>query len=69
MRLLSFLSLFVKCVKDAVRLHCPTLPGRIISLMNCNVASDISSIRSELLSGFESVVLNDYKFGMLDILA
>ncbi|XP_029341770.1 transformation/transcription domain-associated protein isoform X2 [Acyrthosiphon pisum] len=64
-RLLFFFSQFVKGIKDGVRVYCPSLPGRIISLMNCNVASDISNIRSELLSGFESVVLNDYKHEFL----
>lgn len=64
-RLLFFFSPFVKGIKDGVRIHCPTLPGRIISLMTCNVTSDVSNIRSELLSGFESVVLNDYKYEFL----
>ncbi|XP_025202207.1 transcription-associated protein 1-like [Melanaphis sacchari] len=64
-RLLFFFSSFLKCTKDGVRLHCPTLPSRIISLMNCNIASNISSIRSELLSAFESFVLIDYKHEFL----
>jgi len=63
-RLLFFFSPFVKGIKDGVRKYCPSMPGRIISLMNCNVTSDVTSIRSELLSGFESVVLNDFKHGM-----
>lgn len=64
-RLLFFFSIFLKCTKDGVRLHCPTLPSRIISLMNCNIASNISSIRSELLSAFESFILIDYKYEFL----
>lgn len=63
-RLLFFFSIFLKDNKDVIRLYCSTLPGRIISLLNCNMSSDVSSLRTELLSGFESVILIDYKCGM-----
>lgn len=62
-RLLLFFAIFLKDNKDEIRLHCSTLPGRIISLFNCNLSSDISSLRTELLTGFESIILIDYKSG------
>lgn len=62
-RLLFFFSIFLKDNKDAAQLHCTTLPGRVISLLSCNMSSDNSSLRTELLSGFESVILIDYKCG------
>lgn len=62
-RLLFFFAIFLKDNKDAIRLHCSSLPGRVIGLLNCNMSSDVSSLRTELLSGFESVILIDYKCG------
>lgn len=67
-RLLFFFSIFLKDNKDAIRLYCSTLPGRVISLLSCNMASDVSSLRTELLSGFESLILIDYKSGMFGLL-
>lgn len=62
-RLLFFFAIFLKDNKDEIRIYCSSLPGRIISLLNCNLSSDVSSLRTELLSGFESVILIDYKSG------
>lgn len=63
-RLLFFFSIFLKDNKEAIRLHCSTLPGRVISLLSCNMSSDVSVLRTELLTGFESLILIDYKCGM-----
>lgn len=63
-RLLFFFSIFLKDNKDVIQLHCSTLPGRVICLLSCNMSSDVSSLRTELLSGFESIILIDYKCGM-----
>jgi len=67
-RLLFFFSIFLKDNKDAAQLLCTTLPGRVIGLLSCNVSPDNSSLRTELLSGFESVILIDYKCGMVGLL-
>ncbi|XP_050530942.1 transcription-associated protein 1-like isoform X2 [Daktulosphaira vitifoliae] len=60
-RLLPFFSLFLKENRDAISVHCTTLAGRIIHLMGSNIFSDVSNLRTELLTGFESIILADHK--------
>ncbi|VVC27366.1 Armadillo-type fold,Armadillo-like helical [Cinara cedri] len=60
-KLLSFFSIILKDHKNTVYVHCSPLPGRLISLLSCNMSSDDSSLRLELLSGLEYVILSDYK--------
>lgn len=62
-RLLSFFAIFLKDNKDVVSSHFSTLPGRVITLLNCNMSTDVSNLRTELLTGFESLILIDYKYG------
>lgn len=64
-RLLPFFAIFLKDNKDATNLHFSTLPGRVITLLNCNMSSDVSNLRTELLTGFESLILIDYKYGLI----
>lgn len=63
-KLLSFFSIILREHKEEVHEHCSSLAGRLISLLNCNISSDESSLRLELLSGLEYVILSDYKSGM-----
>lgn len=62
-KLLSFFSIILRDHKEELHVHCSSLPGRLISLLNCNISSDDSSLRLELLSGLEYVILSDYKCG------
>lgn len=63
-RLLGFFSLLIKDHRDEIYQHCSPIAGKVISLLNCNMSADISGLRTELLSGFESIILIDYKYGM-----
>lgn len=62
-RLMSFFSLLIKDHRDKIHHHCSPIAGKVINLLNCSMSGDISGLRTELLSGFESIILIDYKYG------
>lgn len=66
-RLLSFFSIFIKDNQDSIKSQNSTLSSRVIRLLNCSMASDVSSLRTELLSGFESVILTNFKSGKFSL--
>jgi hypothetical protein len=67
-RLLGFFSLMIKDHKDDIFQHCSSFASKVISLLNCNISADVSGLRIELLSGFESLILIDYKYGIYKLI-
>lgn len=62
-KLLGFFVAFLKDNKDLNSSHFSTFPGRVITLLNCNMSTDVSNLRTDLLSGFENLILFEYKYG------
>ncbi|XP_050420275.1 transformation/transcription domain-associated protein-like [Adelges cooleyi] len=64
-RLLHFFALFLRENRDAIRLHCSSILCRVINLLGSNIFSEDSNLRTELLFGFESIILSDFKYEFL----